>query len=68
MKELILVKVRFGAAKKVPNLRSKLNACLVLKKVLRLLEDGDDERGLGLVGEGFAIFIVQFDEYMGELP
>lgn len=68
MRELILAKVGFGAAKRVPNLRSKLNACLVLKKVFRSLEDGDDERGLGLVGEGFAIFIVQFDEYMGKLP
>lgn len=65
---MISANVGFGAAKRVLNLGSKLNACLVVRKIFRSLGDGDDGRGLGLVGEGFAIFVVQFDEYMGKLP
>ena len=67
MRELISARVGFGAARNVPNLGSKLNACLVSRKVFRSLGDEDDGRGLGLMGEGFAIFVVQFDDYMGKL-
>lgn len=67
MRELISARVGFGAARRVPILGSKLKACLVLRKVFRSLGDGDDDGGeLGLVGEGVAIFVVQFDEYMGK--
>lgn len=48
IRELILAKIGFGAAKKVSNLRSKLNICLVLKKIFRLLENRENERRLGL--------------------
>lgn len=46
VRKLILVKVRFEAAKKVPNLKLKLNAYLVLKKVFKSLEDRNNEWGL----------------------
>lgn len=67
MREFISARVGCGAARSVPNLGSKLNACLVVRKVFRSLGDGDEGRGLGLVAEGFAIFVVQFNDSMGKL-
>lgn len=53
-------RVGFGPARRVPNTWSMLKACLVLRKVLRSLGDGDDDGvKFGLVGEGVAIFCIE---------